>query len=218
MLIGLGYRKQSGKDTVADYLVNQYDFKKMSFAAPLKELCSYIIDSRNGKLKPNDAMLLIQQWKNKYSAGGKEYATCWDRVEWLLKTSEESKVKEYFTTEMGKHRKLYQYIGTDTFRETDPEFWIKCMAVNVASINLYKTDIVITDMRFRNEKAFVESLGHAVKVDRDLPTHDTHASEHDLDLESFNYIIDNTGTLEDLFDQASDLVISIFDKETYARA
>jgi hypothetical protein len=32
MIIGLGYKKRMGKDTVADYLVENYNFKKIAFA------------------------------------------------------------------------------------------------------------------------------------------------------------------------------------------
>lgn len=42
MIIGLGYRARSGKDVVADYLVNKYGFKKTAFAASLKEACRTI--------------------------------------------------------------------------------------------------------------------------------------------------------------------------------
>lgn len=35
-IIGVGYRARSGKDTVADYLVTKYGYRKLSFAAPLK--------------------------------------------------------------------------------------------------------------------------------------------------------------------------------------
>lgn len=55
MIIGLGYRKQSGKDTVADYLVERYSFTKASFARPLKDACiaafGFTEEQVNGSLK-----------------------------------------------------------------------------------------------------------------------------------------------------------------------
>lgn len=55
MIIGLGYRKQSGKDTVANYLVANYNFTKMSFARPLKDACiaafGFTEEQVNGPLK-----------------------------------------------------------------------------------------------------------------------------------------------------------------------
>ena len=37
LLIGLVGRKRHGKDTVADYLTQKYNFTKDSFASPLKK-------------------------------------------------------------------------------------------------------------------------------------------------------------------------------------
>ena len=39
MIIGLVGKAKSGKDTVADYLVQNFDFKKVAFADDLKRLC-----------------------------------------------------------------------------------------------------------------------------------------------------------------------------------
>jgi hypothetical protein len=38
MIIGISGKMQSGKDTVADYLVNKYGFQRIAFAAKLKEI------------------------------------------------------------------------------------------------------------------------------------------------------------------------------------
>jgi hypothetical protein len=42
MIIGIGFTARSGKDTIASYLVERYDFQSRSFADPLKEACSAI--------------------------------------------------------------------------------------------------------------------------------------------------------------------------------
>ena len=41
-LIGIVGNAGHGKDTVADYLVNNYNFKKLSFATPLKQVCAIV--------------------------------------------------------------------------------------------------------------------------------------------------------------------------------
>jgi hypothetical protein len=40
ILLGVGYKMQSGKDTMADYCVDKYSAVKVSFASKLKELVS----------------------------------------------------------------------------------------------------------------------------------------------------------------------------------
>lgn len=42
MIIGLVGKKQVGKDTVANYLVQHYGFLKHAFAAPLKDACKIL--------------------------------------------------------------------------------------------------------------------------------------------------------------------------------
>ena len=39
MIIGLVGKKGSGKDTMADFLVENYHFKQYAYAEPLKKLC-----------------------------------------------------------------------------------------------------------------------------------------------------------------------------------
>lgn len=42
MIVGLGYKARSGKDTVANYLVANFGFKRIAFADPLKLACMEI--------------------------------------------------------------------------------------------------------------------------------------------------------------------------------
>jgi dephospho-CoA kinase len=42
MIIGLGYKARAGKDTIADYLVENHGFKKIAFADALKRGCMEI--------------------------------------------------------------------------------------------------------------------------------------------------------------------------------
>jgi hypothetical protein len=44
MIIGLIGYKGSGKDVMADYLVSHYNFEKMAFADPLKDICRFLFD------------------------------------------------------------------------------------------------------------------------------------------------------------------------------
>jgi hypothetical protein len=44
MIIGLGFKKRSGKDTVADHLTRVHGFQKFSWADPLKEACKAAFD------------------------------------------------------------------------------------------------------------------------------------------------------------------------------
>jgi len=42
MIIGIMGKKKSGKDTLANYIIDKYKYTKKSFAYPLKKICSYL--------------------------------------------------------------------------------------------------------------------------------------------------------------------------------
>ena len=44
IIIGLGYRARSGKDTVANFLIREYGFTRIAFADKLKDVASIITD------------------------------------------------------------------------------------------------------------------------------------------------------------------------------
>jgi hypothetical protein len=110
--------------------------------------------------------------------------------------------------------KMLQKVGTDVFRDHfDKETWIKSLYYgdykNIEkkhnSIDGFTKDFVylISDCRFPNEADFVKNnngilikvIGKAFETDRDK----MHESEIALDnYDKFDYIIDNTGTLDDL--------------------
>lgn len=63
IIIGLYGKKGSGKDTFADYLVENYGFQKVSFASPLKKLCKDLFSLSEEDL--NDPILkekIHPQW------------------------------------------------------------------------------------------------------------------------------------------------------------
>ena len=63
MLIGLIGLKQSGKDTIADYLVNEYFFEKLAFADPLKRVCKELFDLEESYFSdPSMKEAVVERW------------------------------------------------------------------------------------------------------------------------------------------------------------
>jgi dephospho-CoA kinase len=58
MIIGLIGKKQSGKDTIADYLVNRFKFTKFAFADPIKDICKTMFGFTNNQLYGNAKEIL----------------------------------------------------------------------------------------------------------------------------------------------------------------
>lgn len=50
MIIGIFGKKCHGKDTIADYLVQKYQFHKLTYAEPIKKICKDIFSLSNEQL------------------------------------------------------------------------------------------------------------------------------------------------------------------------
>ena len=195
MLIGLGYKKRSGKDTVGTMLSNMYGFQILSFAQPLKELCSLMVEKYKGSRTFTEYAAQVSAWADRYGLHKKHYI--YDKILNMDIPSE-----WFVPDESGKYRELLQKVGTEVIRNSySPTFWIGALTLQMSK---YK-DCVITDVRFPNEKDFVEGRGYAVLVDRDTGLQDTHCSEKALDGAEWSYIIDNNGDKGMLREQVSDL-------------
>lgn len=88
-----------------------------------------------------------------------------------------------------------QIIGV-ALRDKFPEIWIKASGLEQAA--KYVERIVITDVRFQNEADAVKNLGGIlVRINRPGYSGDTHTSETSGDHINWDYVINNTGTLND---------------------
>jgi hypothetical protein len=93
-------------------------------------------------------------------------------------------------------RRLLQVFGTEVGRDMfGTNFWVDL------TLNSVKEDrVVISDVRFKNEADAIRSIGGQVwRINRNGvgPVTD-HASEVDLDLYDFDFIIDNDYSVVDL--------------------
>lgn len=117
--------------------------------------------------------------------------------------------KEEIVPAFGKSpRQMMQTLGTEWGRElVDKDLWL-----TLAKNKLYQQGrgMVVADVRFENESAFVRNMGGIVlHVEREQAAAvNAHASESKLIQDPSDYVIDNSGTLEDL--QAR--LVALFDE------
>lgn len=64
LIIGLGYKARSGKDTVAAALVERWGFKRYAFADPLKEACREIFKLNDEQLYGSAKEKVDEFWKD----------------------------------------------------------------------------------------------------------------------------------------------------------
>ena len=130
----------SGKDTVADYLVNFHGFRRESFANSLK-----------------DAVSQVFGWDRELLEGRTKQSREWreTRDEWWSK-----RLKQDITP-----RWVLQYWGTEVVRKGfHDDMWVASLENRLRTST---DDIVITDCRFPNEiKAIRNAGGKVVRIKR----------------------------------------------------
>jgi hypothetical protein len=188
MLIGLVGLIGSGKDTVAERLVMNHNFRKDSFARSLK-----------------DAVSVIFGWDRQLVEGATKESRIW-----------REQVDPYWSKKFNKTitpRSIMQYWGTEIMRgHLHDNIWIDSFIARYDG-----GDVVISDTRFINEIQTIRELkGKIVLVQRgDIPSREemqekgVHQSEWDWIGQQFDYVIDNSGTLQDLNEKVDAMTIDL---------
>ena len=123
----------SGKDTAADYLCTVHGFKRMSFAASLK-----------------DAVSAIFGWNRELLEGSTKHSREW-----------RDEVDQWWADRLDiphlTPRWVLQQWGTEVARKSfHDDIWIAALENKIRNI---KEDIVITDCRFPNELSAIKNAG-----------------------------------------------------------
>ena len=180
--IGLSGYARSGKDTVADILVNERSYKRITFAGKLKE-----------------AVLVLDPWIGRHQQAGLV------RVSEALEHMSPDKLKEQFP----EYRRLLQRMGTEVGRNLfGPNFWVD-IAFSGLDVN---QKYVITDARFPNEFDAVRAHGGEMwRIERPgTGPVNNHPSETSLDDHEFDFYLVNDGTIDDLANKVlNELVVSV---------
>lgn len=116
------------------------------------------------------------------------------------------------------HRQELQFLGTEAYRTRtgNPDVWIQLLAHNVLREETEEGLVVVPDVRFPNEAEFIQQNGILVEVRREnseLVTHSAHVSEAGIGNIKPDYVIDNSGTLDELFTKVDVFVETILTPE-----
>ncbi len=100
-----------------------------------------------------------------------------------------------------KDRKFLQWVGTEWGRSIDENIWIDAMMNDIEHSK--ESNIFVSDVRFPNEMEALRKAGFTlVRLVRNIDINDDHVSENillDTPPEKWDYIMDNNGSLEDLY-------------------
>ena len=103
-------------------------------------------------------------------------------------------------------RILLQQLGTECGRDTlHPNIWVNAL---FSTYNSNNSNWIITDLRFPNELAAIKSRGGiSIKVERETGTTQLpHSSEVALDNATFDYTINNNGTIAELVEKVREIL------------
>jgi hypothetical protein len=198
MIISISGLIGSGKDTIADFLVDNYNFQRESFASSLK-----------------DAVASVFNWDRTLLEGRTPEAREWRET-----------VDQWWADRLGistlTPRWVLQYWGTEVLRRNfNDNIWVASLENKLLKSN---GSIVITDCRFPNEATALKNAGGIlIRVKRgedpnwfidarDYPQimsvkyPSVHASEYSWAPIKFDYVVENDGTKEDLFASIRNLV------------
>ena len=203
MIIGVCGFIGSGKDTIADYLVNFHEFRRESFASTLK-----------------DAVAAVFGWDRTMLEGRTKEAREWrEQVDpWWA---------ERLAMPTLTPRWVLQYWGTEVCRKAfHDNIWIASLENKLRNS---KDHVVISDCRFPNEISSIKNAGGkivwvqrgqlpswyetAIDANRgsnvalnELKLLKIHASETAWVGTEFDLILDNNGTIDELYAQATELI------------
>jgi len=196
MIIGLCGNQGSGKDTVANILISEYGFIKLTFASTLK-----------------DVVAILFSWPRDLLEGLTEESRLWrENVDdfWSEKLSIPN-----FTP-----RKALQMIGTDLFRiHFNNDIWISIVEnkINTMLKNNPNTNIVISDCRFTNEFTLIKQFpdSHIIMILREKNKSINklyHSSETEWVNYNFDAILQNDNSIDDLKPNIKSILSSKFGK------
>ena len=196
MIIGVCGLIGSGKDTVAQYLIDNHNFVKLSFADKLK-----------------DAVAVMFNWNRQLLDGKTDESRAWREKE-----------DAFWTAETGRSitpRLVLQEFGTECMRNGFYDgIWVSLTKQHI--LNNPDTNFVIPDVRFPNEaKMLYEIDGEVWRVKRGndpvwfriyqdvgVEPKDVHPSEWAWAHTKFTQTVNNNGTLEQLKSQVQDHLVS----------
>lgn len=182
MLIGVTGYAQAGKSTVGRYLESRHGFKQVAFADKLRELALIInplIDY--GGESPED--YTVERLADAVARSGWETA----------KTN-------------GEVRRFLQVLGTEGVRGVlGEDTWVLALDDKVREMLTTWARIVVTDVRFPNEEAWLHTYDQGVLIRVDRPGVVAAPREHESEVWvpklSADYVLTNDGTLADLYEK-----------------
>jgi len=192
-----GYAR-SGKDTVARVLCEEFGFVKMAFADPLRAMALAIdpmICLEGMSPEIFGALLKHQETRGTFDNRQTSMKSEAVRYHVLIDAVGYEQAKS-----LPDFRRFLQRLGTEGARECMwDSIWLDTLGRRVSALPS-DARVVVTDVRFPNEAFWVRSRGTLWRVDRSgVGAPNGHASEQHIERFDVHEVIQNRGTIDDLY-------------------
>jgi len=197
-IIGLTAKKGSGKDTFADYLVENHGYVKLSFAQYIKESAKVLFQWTDEHFEQDKKEIKDEYWNISPREFLQQFGTDFLRCQDIL-NSEELKI----------------YNDTKIVLSGKKKFTFHIKRLNLHITELYKFNsinnkIVISDIRFEDEYEYVKKLGGTIiKIERSNikdNIYSQHESETFFDKFKEDYLIENIFSLDSFYNEIEHLL------------
>ena len=193
VLIGIMGKKGSGKDTVSDYLVANYQFHKLAFADPIKQVAQIMFDFNEQQLNGEFKETIDKRWgispREVFQKLGTEFG--------------QFDLPKYFPT-----------LGEKVNRN----FWVERLKIEYYKLPK-NSNVIVSDVRFNHEIEEIKKMGGKIiyieRNDRIWENQDSHLSEKEmekLDRNLFDIRVDNNDCKQKLFDNINKLIPDLINR------
>lgn len=167
-IIAICGHKMSGKDTLAKYIIEKYNYKHIKIASKLKDTMKLLFGFTDEQLEVNKETI---------------------DPRWQITPRQ---AMQYFGTD------IMQFHIKHLLPNMERKFWIKSIVTEIDSCPDPELCFVISDLRFLHEYNELTKYDlKVIQVDR-FHKHDPHLSENEYKSIPYNVLLKNTGTESDL--------------------
>jgi hypothetical protein len=205
-VLGISGFAGCGKDTLADHLVAEHGFTKLSLADPMKRLCQRIFGFTDEQLWGASQLRegADPRWPFSGTCPHCHRLCTWKEptYRWFCASCKKT-FQRYLTP-----RLALQTLGTEWGRTLSEDIWVRLAMTEISESE--KVLWVIPDVRFLNEMEIIRSQpnGRLIRLTRGEQRFD-HPSETEMTTapdDGFDYLVNNQGTKASLYAAGSHIV------------
>lgn len=185
-VVGVCGYKRSGKDSIADRLCEKAGYHKMRLSDPLKNICKTLFGFSSEQLESDLKEVVDERWN-------------------------------------ATPRHIMQFVGTEIMQfkmqeisdKFNRQFWITKLIQDMEKDSHKWQRVVIPDIRFKHEHDLLKQifgdryvLVKVILADHELNKQDDkHVSETEWESLHHDYLVQNNGTLQELYKKVDELVV-----------